>query len=270
MFSRHVLFVGLLAAALIGPAVYFNDSWNEWDSERGAALSSGSVAAVPAHSASWLAPSGLAGNVSTVSVSASNPANDFNPSRIAAFNSPPPTPIPSTLILPGDANGPDFNAVPLEFMPVADLAEIFRFDVDQNWVKQRWQRVSNSPGAYGLSGLRVPLVTGVNSNDLFGSLTYFFDAQQNLQKITFRGWSGNPERMVNLVSTNFGFKQKPTTAAGLYTAGRSGNSTGVLYLQNPTVIRAENPTQQVAMLLEINNPKGSHKLSRDVAAIVFE
>ena len=61
-------------------------------------------------------------------------------------------------VLPGDANGPNFNAQPLPFVPVMDFAEILRFDLNPNWIKQRWNRVSTSPGEDGLQGFRVALV----------------------------------------------------------------------------------------------------------------
>ncbi len=274
--SRPFLVVILLAAALVGPAVYFNDSWTDWNpaDSNGSSqigLSVGNISGAPVFGSSRpdFSPAGLASHVSTIPVANANFSSDFNPSQWAANLSPPPTPFPQTLILPGDANGPDFNAIPLEFVPVIHLGEIFRFDVGPQWVKQRWERVSNSPGNAGLNGLRVPLVTGVNTYDLFGSMTYYFDRDQVLQKITFRGWSGNPEGLVQLVTREYGFKNQPTSSAGLYLGKRLGQSTGVLYMQHPNVIRVENPTQQVAILLEINNPDGSYELNEEVSAMVF-
>ena len=180
------------------------------------------------------------------------------PSALISSNS-------QTLVFPGNAYGPDLTAAPMEFLPTTNLAEIFRFDIYPNWVKKRWERVSNAPATHdGLRGMRVALVTGTNSNDLHGSLTYHFDANQHLQRISFQGWAGDPSRLIKLLVDQFGFKQQGTMAAGLYVAQNWGSKKGVLILQDPNVIRSDNPTQQVAMVLEINNPKGKIVLSETV------
>lgn len=269
MFGKHTLFLFLLAAVIVGPMAYYND-WPNMLSVRDVNYSNSNLATIPARSTSSfdLSPNGLTQQVSTIQVAPQTLNNEINPSRIG-FNSPPASPIPQDVILPGNATGPDFNAVPLEFMPVANLGEIFRFDANTAWVKQRWERVSITNDKPGLKGLRVPLVTGVNTSDLFGSLTYYFDNRQALQKLTFRGWTGNPSGLVNFVTQNYGFKNQPTSSAGLYVAKSWTKSTGALYMQHPNFVSSKNPTQQVAILLEINNPKGPFELSTEVASMIF-
>lgn len=269
MFGKHSLFLLLLLAAVLGPMAYYND-WPNMLSLRGSNLAAGNLATIPARSTSSfdLSPNGLTHQVSTIQVAPQTLNNEINPSRIG-LNSPPASPIPANAILPGNASGPDFNAVPLEFMPVANLGEIFRFDANPAWVKQRWDRVSITKDKPGLNGLRVPLVTGVNTSDLFGSLTYYFDNRQQLQKLTFRGWTGNPAGLVNFVIQNYGFKNQPTSSAGLYLAKSWTKSTGALYMQHPNYVSSKNPTQQIAILMEINNPNGPFKLSTEVASMIF-
>ena len=263
MFNRHFLFILFLGAATVGPALYFNSGWpTDWFRNRDGFAQDKLTARLANFS---LSPDRLGAPVS-LPAATRDIANDFNPSR--AF-SPPATPIPQTMILPGDANGPDANAIPLEFMPITDLSEVFRFDVNPTWVRQRWERASITAGDVGLSGMRVSLVTGVNATDLFGSLTYYFDARQTVQKITFQGWSGNPNSLVNFMTSAYGFQNRPTNAAGLYVAQNRNRQTGVLYMQHPNVIRSSNPTQQVAIMLEVNNPNGPYQLSQEVASTVF-
>ena len=173
-----------------------------------------------------------------------------------------------TLVFPGNAHGPDFSAPPLEFIPVGNFEEIFRFDISPTWVRRRWKRVSTNPGDQGLHGLRVALVTGTNSWDLHGSLTYFFDANQRLQRITFRGWTGDESRLTNLLTQRYGFKTQPTHWAGFYLAQRRRQATGALLMQHPTVIYTENPVQQVALVMEINNPQGNFSLSGDFQTLI--
>ena len=167
-----------------------------------------------------------------------------------------------TFVFPGDANGPDLTAQPTDFIPVTNLAEIIRFDVYPNWVKNRWKRVSTNPGDTGLHGLRVAVVTGTNTWDLQGSLTYYFDVNQRAQRITFRGWTGDSSRLVNLLTSQFGLKALPTHWAGAYAAqNKQGVPTAGLLLQHPAVITRDNPLQQVAMVMELNHPQGSFQLS---------
>ena len=173
-----------------------------------------------------------------------------------------------TFVLPGNAHGPNLSAQPLEFLPVTNFEEIFRFDISQNWIKQRWKRVSTSPGDAGLHGLRVALITGTNSWDLHGSLTYYLDTSQRVQRITFRGWSGDATKLTNLLTQKYGFRPQQTHWAGFYIAQKKRTPTGGLLMQHPTVIQTDNPVQQIAIVLEINNPAGKSVLSRDFHSLI--
>lgn len=164
----------------------------------------------------------------------------------------------------GNAFGPDLNSQPLQFIPVTNFQEIFRFDVSPMWVKQRWQRLTAIPADGGLHGLRTALVTGTNSWDLNGSLTYFFDQNHRTQRIAFRGWVGDPTRLVNLATQHFGFKPQPTHWAGLYLAEFGGSQTGVLLMKDPDIIDSRNHVQQTAVIMEVNQPAGGFQLSQEV------
>jgi len=174
-----------------------------------------------------------------------------------------------TIILPGNEFGPDMNAAPLEFMPVTNFEEIFRFDVTPTWVKSRWKRVSTSPDDFGLHGLRVALVTGTNSWDLHGSLTYYFDNTQRAQRITFRGWAGDANKLTNLLTQRFGFRAQPTHWAGFYLAESKRKPTGAILMQHPAVIYTENPVQQIAVVMEMNNPQSRFELSDEFRSLIL-
>lgn len=173
-------------------------------------------------------------------------------------------PAGGIVILPGTANGPDLTAAPMEFLPTTNLAEIFRFDVSPNWVKSRWPRVSTAPTEPGLHGMRVALVTGTNRNDLQGSLTYYFDANQRVQRISFQGWAGDTARLIELMSKTFDLRSQPTHFAGLYVSSNRRGPTGAMIMRHPDVVRSENPNQQVAVVLEVNNPQGSFPISQNM------
>ena len=172
------------------------------------------------------------------------------------------------LIYPGNAEGPDYGAAPLEFMPVFNFEEVFRFDISENWVKDRWNRISTNAEAVGLHGLRVALVTGTSSSDLHGSLTYYFDQNHRPQRITFRGWAGDGAKLTDFLTKFYGFRPQPTHWAGFYLSENGGNQTGGILMQYPTVIYRENQIQQVAVVMEINNPGGNFGLSQEFQSLI--
>lgn len=167
-----------------------------------------------------------------------------------------------TLIFAGDANGPDLSSAPMSFTPTIDLASLFRFDISESWVTQRWQRVSTCPADQGLHGLRVALVTGTNSWDLHGALTYYFDSGHRLQRITYRGWTGDANRLLQILQQQHQLAPQPTHWAGVYLSKRSG-----LLMKRPAVIDKSNAVQQLALILELNNPAGSSTLSADFQSL---
>lgn len=86
------------------------------------------------------------------------------------------------------------SPISVEGTPVRDLAEVFRFDVTTDWILRHWPRVSTGLAQLQLQGYRVPLVTGTGEADLAGSLTYYFNARQKVQRITFCGTTGDAAR----------------------------------------------------------------------------
>ena len=168
-----------------------------------------------------------------------------------------------TLVFAGDANGPNLSVEPINFTPTIALASLFRFDVTQQQITSRWDRVSTSPMEQGLHGLRVAVVTGTNPWDLHGSLTYYFDANHRAQRITFRGWTGNPARLLQTLQQQHNLRARPTHWAGLYLSNRGG-----LLMKHPAVIDKSNPVEQLALILEINNPAGKTPLSKDFQSLL--
>lgn len=149
-----------------------------------------------------------------------------------------------------------------------DYREVFRFDVTPNWVKASWPRVSTGWTEDQLEGYRVPLVTGTRVNDLTGSLTFFFDAEHRVQRLRFVGNTGDASRLVELVTRYFDMELEPTRLAGLYTHRYLGKPVSVLRIAHDSVLRADRPNLQLSIVLEINNPRGSYKLSDAVGELL--
>ena len=151
---------------------------------------------------------------------------------------------------------------------VSELSEFLRFDVTPNWISQRWARVSTVRVEQGLEGLRVPLVTGTNLDDLAGSLTYYFDKEQRVRRITFYGHTGDDRKLVSAVTQQFGMRKKQTLGAGLYLARWNGKPTSVLRIEHAPVVRSDMPHGRLEVTLELNRPDAAFQLSREAQGIL--
>lgn len=147
------------------------------------------------------------------------------------------------------------HALPrLEGEAVDDLGHIFRFDITPGWVIAQWPRVSTGLADPRLEGYRVPLVTGTEPADLAGALTYYFDPEQKVQRITFRGTTGDVRRLARLLCERFGFTRRLTNDPGLVVferAGSEGVLTGVARFRTADVIQAQQPRQRFEVELAI-------------------
>ena len=88
-------------------------------------------------------------------------------------------------------------------VPVRGVAQVFRFDVTPEWIVRSWPQVSTGLAQVQLQGYRVPLVTGTTENDLAGSLTYYFNAQQQVVQIAFHGTTGDVRNLLALLSNRY-------------------------------------------------------------------
>jgi hypothetical protein len=132
---------------------------------------------------------------------------------------------------------------------------VLRFDVTVEWVLRHWPRVSTGLPHLQLQGYRVPVVTGTRATDLAGSLTYYFNAAQQAQRITLRGATGDPSALVAVLTNRHHFTRRLTNDPGLvlYEAVDSSNQPcGTLKIRSANVIRADQPYARFQVDLEIN------------------
>ena len=136
------------------------------------------------------------------------------------------------------AGQPAASAVPLSPQaPTCDLASALSFDVTPQWVTGAWPQVTTVPDTR-LSGLRVPLVTGVMPDDVVGTLTYYFDTQQRLQRITFAGNTADPRRFVSLITSQYRLTPQATLDAGLYQSKWNGRVISSLHVRQAPLAAA--------------------------------
>jgi hypothetical protein len=150
-----------------------------------------------------------------------------------------------TASLPAEGASPSMPSPPNSNTIVTpSLDEVFRFDVTVEWIMQRWPRVSTGLPYPKLQGYRVPLVTGTSLGDVAGSLTYYFNAQQRVERIAFRGTTGDPGMLVNLLTTKHRFIRRLTNDPGLvlYESVDSDNHpAGVLRIRSARVVKVDQP-----------------------------
>lgn len=147
------------------------------------------------------------------------------------------------------------ESLPIAGAPVANFSELFRFDATPQWVTSRWARVTTFPTPEGWQAMRVPVVTGTQVDDLAGSLTFYFDSLHHVQRITFKGSTGDVQKLVDWSTQTAGLKRETTLAAELYTRRWSGRATSVLAIQNHPVMRSSEALHRFDLLLELNPPK---------------
>ena len=151
---------------------------------------------------------------------------------------------------------------PITGQPVTELNEIFRFNVTPEWIMFRWPRVTTQLADLELNGLRVPLVTGTSKYDLAGSLTYYFDKKQQLQRISFRGFTDDETKLVELVTKRCGLRPVSTLARGLYLVKWSGKPRSALRIRTAAIVRADAPYTRLDVELELNRPGPGYRLSK--------
>ena len=137
-----------------------------------------------------------------------------------------------------------------------ELADVFRWDITTSWVLGHWPRVSAGLADVELQGYRVPLVTGTSTDDLAGSLTYYFNKRQRLQRITFFGTTGDSRRLVALMATKFGFVRELHDDPSLFLYRvRSGRKVvSELRIKPASIIRADAPCSRFDVALLIERP----------------
>lgn len=152
--------------------------------------------------------------------------------------------------------------------PVYHVGEVLRFDISPAWVTGRWPRVTTTLSEQGMEGLRVPLVTGTRPHDLAGSLTYYFDNQQRVQRLTFEGYTGDAGQLVAVITQHYRLQAEPTLHAGMYVARWNGHPTSVVRITRAPIITHDSPRSQLQILVELNRPSEKYGLSPQVSQLL--
>jgi len=164
--------------------------------------------------------------------------------------------------------GPVEGGAPLEGAPVAQFSEVIRFDVSPSWIMQRWGRVTTALDAPNMQGFRTALVTGPKHDDLAGSLTYYFNADQQVQRISFHGSTGDPQRLVETIAKPYGLKPERSLSMGTYATRWNGVATSAMRITQQPVVTGGAAHQRFNVILEINRPGMTYGLSPEFASLL--
>jgi Family of unknown function (DUF6690) len=147
--------------------------------------------------------------------------------------------------------------------PVVGITESIRFDVTTAWIINRWPRVTAGLPEGELQGYRVPLVSGTRHDEIAGSLTYYFNAQQMCQKITFHGVTGDPHKITSHVVNQFGLSRQINSDPGLhlYQTRWNGKPVSELKIKAMPVVKADAAHARYDVELTLNNWSRSPLLS---------
>ncbi|MEM9352821.1 MAG: DUF6690 family protein [Planctomycetota bacterium] len=102
------------------------------------------------------------------------------------------------------------SSTPLAGHAALSLEQALNLDVSKEWVYHHWPRKSTGLAEIDWYGVRVPLVTGTRLDDVAGSLTYYFGADNRVHRITLRGRTADTSRLVALATRRFGMARQPT------------------------------------------------------------
>jgi hypothetical protein len=152
--------------------------------------------------------------------------------------------------------------------PIADFRDVLRFDISPSWVNGHFARVTTVLSELQLEGMRVPIVTGTKTDDIAGTLSYFFRHDHQLQRVTLHGFTGDATRIVNVMTEFYGMKPRPTLDTGVYTIEWNGAPTSVLKVTRAPVMYADAIRNQHTVFLELNQPHMDYGLSPEASRIV--
>lgn len=143
------------------------------------------------------------------------------------------------------------------------LAQIFRFDVSPEWVTSTWPLVSTRVREDDLSGMRLPLVSGMRAQDIAGALTYWFNPQRQCDRIDFWGTAGDSTELVALLTQGYGLKVEPA-AGGMFLVGRDpgGQPRSALRIRPGRIVRSDQPHHKNEVELELQRPGSQRGVSR--------
>ena len=144
---------------------------------------------------------------------------------------------------------------------VQNGSDLIRFDLQPQYILQQWPRVSTHLQEGELRGMRVAVVSGTGLRDLAGSLTYYFDRRNTLQRVVFDGSTGDPAYLIEDLQKRFQLQPDSSFGHNVYLSRAEGQLTGWLQVVPAAVVRASQPYQRYDVELDLARPGSQPKLT---------
>lgn len=138
---------------------------------------------------------------------------------------------------------------------ITSPAQALNFEITPDWVMRTWPRVSTRLADLELQGYRVPLVTGTGTDAIAGSLTYYFNPKQQLQRITFVGSTGDPRQLVSVLSAqHYTLEKTDDPGLQLYRFKQWDKTVGECLIRMARVVSASSPRARFEITLDMRRP----------------
>jgi hypothetical protein len=142
--------------------------------------------------------------------------------------------------------------------PLVPIEQALRWELTPAWVMSTWPRVTTHLAELDLQGYRMPLVTGTTETDIAGSLTYYFDPQQRLSRITFNGTTGDARRLVTFLSQSHHFLRHLAAddpGLYLYQVEQDKRALSELKIRAAPIVKAGSPYGRFEVSLDMRRPE---------------
>ena len=102
------------------------------------------------------------------------------------------------------------------------------------------------------------LVTGTAEDDLAGSLTYYFDARQQVQRIVFEGTTGDARKLIRFLVSRHQFARRLVNNPGLFryeVAVSRGPAKSYVEIRPARIVRADDVHHRLEVFFVIERPE---------------
>lgn len=132
-----------------------------------------------------------------------------------------------------------------------------QWQVTPTWVLSTWPRVTTHLSELETQGYRVTLVSGTTPTDVAGALTYYFDAKQKLQRITFNGTTGDARRLVQFLGSAHHFQRRllEDPSVYLYQVEEDRRALSELRIKTAPIVRAGATLSRFEVTLVMRRPE---------------
>ena len=149
------------------------------------------------------------------------------------------------------------------------VADLLRFDLTPNWVMKTWNLVTSDLPNTSLTGMRVPIVTGTEPTDVAGSLTYYFNKNQRLERVTLHGYCADPSSVLALAQQRFALRQYASQGTPIYLAYFGDQPISIMRVEAMPKKDEGSSSRQYEIDLELNLPRQGAMLSADKLMLLF-